>query len=67
MTSSKEKWHYWAVTQQSGLHIVATSRYVGDICCLNYFHLFRAKNEGISYKKGFRNHIFCEILMPNKK
>ena len=45
MIPNGEGWHYLAVMQSSGLLRGMTSKHDGDFYCLNYIHLFRAKNK----------------------
>ena len=66
MIPNGEKWHYLAEKKLSALVTGLTSKYYGNINCLNCLHSFIAENKLESHKRLSENKDFCNITIPSE-
>ena len=66
MIPNGEKWHYLAEKKLSALVTGLTSKYYGNVNCLNCLHSFIAENKLESHKRLSENKDFCNITIPSE-
>ena len=66
MITNCKKWHYGAVKKLSALLSGVTSKYDGDIYCLNCFHSYSTKNKLGKYEKVCNDNDYCYLEMPEE-
>ena len=66
MITDGKKWHHLAVKKLSAWLRGITSKHVGDLYCLNYFHLYSAKNKLEKHEKVCNDHDYCYVEMPSE-
>ena len=66
MIDDGEKQHYLAVNKLPALLRGITSNNNADFYCLDFLHLFRAKNKLKNNKNICENHNYCQIEMPKQ-
>ena len=64
MITDGKNWHYLAVKCLSTLLRDVTSNYMGNFCCLNYFHSYHTKNKLEKHEKVCNDHDYCCVEMP---
>ena len=65
MIGDGKKYHYFAVTNLSGLLQGNSSNLRGDFYCLNCFNSYTTKNKLKEHKEICNNHNSCLIEMPD--
>ena len=67
MNTDGKKWHHLAVKKLSALRRGVTSKYVGDLYCLNCFHSYNTKKKLTKLYKVSKNHDYCYVEMSQKE
>ena len=65
MIPNGEGWHYLPVENFLALLTGITSKYGGDVYCLDCFHLFRTGSK-LELLKVCENKDFCNAVMPSE-
>ena len=66
MITDGKKWHYLAAKSLSALLRVITSKHVGDLYCLFFFHSYSTKNKLKKHERVCNDHDYCYVEMPNE-